>query len=84
MDYGATENMSNNNWAASVNWNGSSMRVRLANPDVAYGYPREGYIMWMDSVMLLKDAQNVEEAYKFLDFITKPENAAMISLTCRK
>ncbi len=79
MDYGATENMSNNNWSASVNWNGSSMRVRLANPDVKYGYPREGYIMWMDSVMLLKDAQNVEEAYKFLDFITKPENAALIS-----
>ena len=79
MDYGATENMSNNNWAASVNWNGSSMRVRLANPDVAYGYPKEGYIMWMDSVMLLSDAQNVEEAYAFLDFITKPENAALIS-----
>ena len=79
MDYGATENMSNNNWAASVNWNGSSMRVRLANPDVAYGYPKEGYIMWMDSVMLLNDAQNVDEAYAFMDFITKPENAALIS-----
>ncbi len=26
----------------------------------------------MDSVMLLKDAQNVEEAYKFMDFIMKP------------
>jgi hypothetical protein len=37
--------------------------------DVAYGYPKEGYPLWMDSVMLLKDAQNVEEAYKFLDFI---------------
>jgi hypothetical protein len=83
MDYGATEKMSNNDWAASVNWNGSSMRVRLANPDVAYGYPKEGYIMWMDSVMLLKDAQNVEEAYKFLDFIMKPENAAMISAFAR-
>ena len=79
MDYGATEKMSNNDWAASVNWNGSSMRIRLANPDVAYGYPREGYILWMDSVMLLKDAQNVDEAYKFMDFIMAPENAAMIS-----
>ncbi len=79
MDYGATEKMSNNDWAASVNWNGSSMRIRLANPDVAYGYPREGYILWMDSVMLLKDAQNVEEAYTFMDFIMKPENAALIS-----
>lgn len=79
MDYGATENLSNNNWAASVNWNGSSMRARLANPDVAYGYPREGYIIWMDSVALLSDAQNVDEAYTFLNFILEPENAAMIS-----
>jgi spermidine/putrescine transport system substrate-binding protein len=79
MDYGATEKMSNNDWAASVNWNGSTMRARLANPDVAYGYPKEGYILWMDSVMLLNDAQNTEEAYLFMDFIMKPENAALIS-----
>ena len=79
MDYGATEKLSNNDWAASVNWNGSTMRARQANPDVAYGYPKEGFIMWMDSVMLLKDAQNVEEAYKFMDFILQPENAALIS-----
>jgi spermidine/putrescine transport system substrate-binding protein len=83
MDYGATERLSNNDWAASVNWNGSTMRARLANPDVAYGYPKEGYPLFMDSVALLKDAQNVEEAYKFLDFIMMPENAAMISAFAR-
>ncbi|MCU0828623.1 MAG: extracellular solute-binding protein [Tabrizicola sp.] len=80
MDYGATERVSNGDWAASVNWNGSSMRVRLnTNGDVQYGYPKEGYPLFMDSVALLKDATNVEEAYKFLDFIMVPENAAMIS-----
>ena len=79
MDYGATEKMSNGDWAASLNWNGSSMRVRLANPAVVYGYPKEGYTLWMDSVMLLKDAQNVDNAYAFMEFILKPENAAMIS-----
>lgn len=83
MDYGATEKLSNNDWAASVNWNGSTMRARLANPPVAYGYPKEGYPVWMDSVALLKDAQNVEEAYKFIDFILLPENAAMISSFAR-
>ncbi len=83
MDYGATEKLSNNDWAASVNWNGSTMRARLANPDVAYGYPKEGYPLFMDSITLLKDAQNVEEAYKFLDFIMIPENAAMISAFAR-
>lgn len=83
MDYGATEKLSNNDWAASVNWNGSTMRARLANPDVAYGYPKEGYPLFMDSITLLKDAKNVEEAYKFLDFIMIPENAAMISSFAR-
>ena len=83
MDYGATEKLSNNDWAASVNWNGSTMRARLANPDVKYSYPKEGFPLFMDSVALLKDAQNVEEAYKFLDFIMIPENAAMISSFAR-
>ncbi|WP_135450303.1 MULTISPECIES: extracellular solute-binding protein [Tabrizicola] len=80
MDYGATERLSNGDWAASVNWNGSTMRVRInTNGDVQYGYPREGYPLFMDSVALLSDAKNVDEAYKFLDFIMVPENAALIS-----
>ncbi|MGC1489569.1 MAG: extracellular solute-binding protein [Albidovulum sp.] len=83
MDYGATEKMSNNDWAASVNWNGSTMRIRLANPDVVYGYPREGYPVWMDSVALLTDATNVDNAYAFLNFIAEPENAALISSFAR-
>ncbi|HBD89263.1 MAG: putrescine/spermidine ABC transporter substrate-binding protein [Rhodobacteraceae bacterium GWE1_64_9] len=84
MDYGATEKLTNGDWAASVNWNGSTMRARVGtNGDVAYGYPKEGYPLFMDSVGLLKDAQNVEEAYKFLDFVMIPENAAMISAFAR-
>lgn len=79
MDYGATEKMTNGDWAASVNWNGSSMRIRLDNDNVVYGYPREGYPLWMDSVMILNDAQNTDNAYAFIEFILKPENAAMIS-----
>lgn len=79
MDYGMTEKLSSNDVAASVNWNGSTMRARLNNPDVVYGYPKEGYPLWMDSVALLADAQNVDEAYRFLDFIMEPENAALIS-----
>ena len=83
MDYGATEKMSNNDWAASVNWNGSTMRIRLANPDVKYGYPKEGYPVWMDSVAVLKDAPNKDNAYTFLNYIMEPENAAMISAFAR-
>lgn len=79
MDYGMTQKMIGGEWAATLNWNGSSLAIRESRPTVAYGYPKEGFILWMDSVMLLKEAQNVEEAYAFLNFIMAPENAGIMS-----
>jgi spermidine/putrescine transport system substrate-binding protein len=79
MDYGMEEKMAVNDVSASVYWNGAMIRARLKNPDVVYAVPKEGFIEWMDQVMLLSDAQNADEAYAFLNFIAAPENAAMIS-----
>lgn len=79
MDYGMTEKLTSEDVMASVNWNGSTMRARLANPNVVYGYPKEGYPIFMDSIGILKDSRNVEAARTFINFILAPENAAMIS-----
>ncbi len=60
-------------------WNGFSAKAREEGANIEYAYPKEGYIVWMDNVVLLKDAPNRDNALKFMNFLLEPENAAVVT-----
>ncbi|KAA0916225.1 extracellular solute-binding protein [Aquicoccus porphyridii] len=65
--------------AAGMIWNGFGMKAREEGANIEYAYPEQGYIVWMDNVVLLKDAPNRENAIKFMNFLLEPENAAAVT-----
>lgn len=79
MDYSTVEKMATLDYSAAFFWNGVSMRAREMNPDIRFGYPKEGFAYFMDSVAVLSDATNPDNARLFQNFIMDPENAALIS-----
>jgi spermidine/putrescine transport system substrate-binding protein len=79
MEYNTIEKMGAGDFKATSDWNGSALRQRLAHPEIHYNYPKEGYGLWSDNVVVLKEAKNVENAKLFQNFIMDPEIAAGLS-----
>lgn len=65
--------------AAGMIYNGFSAKARAEGANVEYVYPKEGHVVWMDNVVLLKDAPNRDNALKFMNFLLEPENAAAVT-----
>ncbi len=65
--------------AAGMIYNGFSAKARAEGANVEYSYPKEGHVLWMDNVVLLRDAPNRDNALKFMNFLLDPENAAAVT-----
>jgi spermidine/putrescine transport system substrate-binding protein len=65
--------------AAGMLWNGEAYMANKENSRIRYVYPKEGAMMWMDSLVISAGAGNVDGAYQFIDFVLRPEIARQIS-----
>ena len=61
--------------ALGVIYSGEAIYTARENDDLEYVIPKEGSNVWIDSWVIPKDAQNVENAEKFLDFLCRGDIA---------
>ncbi|WP_233112496.1 extracellular solute-binding protein [Aggregatibacter actinomycetemcomitans] len=64
--------------ALGMIWNGSAYMAHRENKNIQFVYPKEGAIFWMDNYAIPKSAKNIENAYKFINFLLRPENAKVV------
>lgn len=61
--------------ALGVIYSGEAIFTKRENPDLEYVIPKEGTNVWIDSWVIPKDAKNVENAEKFLDYLCRGDVA---------
>jgi len=61
--------------ALAVMWSGDALYAMDLNEDLAYAVPKEGSNVWVDCMVIPKNAKNKENAEKFIDFLCRPEIA---------
>ncbi len=76
---GVKERLVSGDAAAHMIWNGYSLRARAEKPTLKYAYPKEGVLSFFDSLAIPTGAKNKQNALKFVEFMLKPENAALQS-----
>lgn len=78
-DAGLYDSMVRGDVALALVWNGMAGQLRRERPTWTYAYPREGFSVWMDNLVVLKDAPDLENAKLFQNFLMDPEIAALNS-----
>lgn len=64
---------------AGVAWNGAAYRIRREDPNFRYVYPTEGAALWMDSLVIPKNAPHPDLAHRLIDYLLRPDIARLIS-----
>jgi len=65
-------------WAAQL-WNGDAAQARAEQPAIEFTVPAEGSAIWLDSLVLTREAPHPRAAHEFMNYILRPQVAADIS-----
>ena len=60
-------------------WDGPMLTLKKEGKPVSYMAPKEGAMTWVDSMGIVKNAKNVEQAYAFINWAYTPEAGAIMA-----
>ena len=75
------DNMLTGDIALALGWSGEIFTAQVEDENIDYVIPEEGAVKWTDNLCITadaaKDPQRLEMAYQWIDFLNRPEIAAM-------
>ena len=66
-------------WLGAMVAASAHLGTHTPQASLKYVIPKEGCVMWIDTMAIPKSAPNLEGAYLFINFLLEPENIALIT-----
>jgi spermidine/putrescine transport system substrate-binding protein len=63
---------------ASESWDSTAFKLHAENPQFAFVVPSAGALGWIDTFAFPAKGRADEAAYKWINFVMRPENAALV------
>lgn len=64
---------------ASDAWDGTAFKLHTENPDINFVVPRTGALGWIDTFTLPRKSRAEEAAYKWINFVMRPDIVRLMS-----
>lgn len=68
---------------AAQMWNTTAQQAMDASGEIGFVYPREGYAVYPDCMVILRESKHQELAHEFLNYMLRPRVAAANALAAR-
>jgi spermidine/putrescine transport system substrate-binding protein len=68
---------------AAQMWNTTAQQAMDASSEIGFVYPSEGYAVYPDCMVILRESKHQELAHKFVDYMLRPTVAAANAIAAR-
>jgi spermidine/putrescine transport system substrate-binding protein len=73
------ESMRSGEVYVAMAWDNGGWKLHAENPNIDFVAPRSGALGWIDTFAIPAKAKNTDAAYKWINFMLQPENAAVFT-----